>query len=392
MVRFGRRIMAVLAALLCFAVGALAEAAVCVEVYIAEDAMDGEMAEGLIGLLGGAFPQASWTLADGQDGGLRRMVMNDCAPDLAICAPGEAMPWAKEGLLLPLDGRISGANRIQREALEPGVWEERLYMAPLLARHRQMAVNAGRIERLHMQHLTDGETHPVWLTQQLEQVLEELYLEDETGMEVWPPIEGEGEAIFAFVQALYGGIWLDETGAVHTGDPAAILGAGWLGEMVKSGVIGYAEDRAAALERFLAGETTAFIDWTEAEKKQWQSLGEDTPFALVTMPYPSADGVPVRSFELTGMCAFDAGDAEKNVLLMRAASFLHESGEAQALLGNRAIWRDDAVWLRTWDTDACGATLMRLAGEAMGDVLRGEADARNAFSGVHTAMRAAGFD
>lgn len=390
MVRFRRGLMAVLAMLGCLAAGAQAEEAIRMEVYIAEEAMDVEMADGLIRLLDEAIPQAEWALAEGE-GDLRQRVMDDCAPDLAICAPGGAMPWAKEGMLLPLDGRISGASRIQREALEPGVWAERLYMAPLFARHRQLAVNADRIMKLQMRHLTDGAAYPVWLPSQLEQVLEELYLADETGMEVWPPIQGEGEAVFAFAQALYGGAWINREGEVRAGDPAAILGVGWLGEMVKSGVIGYSENRAAALENFLAGRTAIFIDWTEKEERLLESLENGAPFALEVMPYPAADGVPVRSFELTGMCAFDTGEAERNALLVKAIAFLHESGAARALPGSRAIWQDDAVWLRTWDTDACGATLMQLAGEAMTAVLGGEADAQEAFSGVQAAMNAAGF-
>lgn len=390
MVRFGRRLMAVLAAMICLTAGAQAEAAVCVEVYAAENAMDGETAGRLIRLLGNAFPQAQWRLADGQDD-LRSRVMDDRAPELAVCAPGEAMPWAKEGLLLPLDGRISGANRIQPEALEPGVWDERLYAAPLFARHRQMAVNAEKIRRMQMDSLLDGLAYPVWQPSQLERVLEELYLAEETGMEVWPP-QTEGEAILAFAQALYGGAWLGGEGCVRVGGASAILGAGWLGEMTECGVIGCAENREAALTRFLAGETAVFIDWTEAEARRWQSLGPGAPFELMTMPYPSADGIPVRSFEMTGVCAFASGDAEKDALLCRAVSFLHESGEAQALYGGRAIWKDDAVWLRTWDTDACGATLRRLAGAALADVLAGKADARNAFSGVQAAMDAAGLE
>ena len=391
MVRFGRRLAALFVLLGCLAAGVQAEEAVRMEVYAAEAAMDVQTAEDLVRLLGDAFPQAAWTLMDAQGGSLRQRVMDDRAPDLAICAPGEAMPWAKEGLLLPLDGRISGASRIQRAALEPGVWEERLYMAPLLARHRQMAVNADRIEQMQMDYLLDSAAYTAWLPPQLEHVLKETSMAEEMGMEVWPPDGDEGEAVMALVQALYGGAWLGDEGEVCVGTPAAILGAGWLGEMVECGAVGYVESRQAALKNFLAGETAVFIDWTEADERRWQRLGTDAPFTLKTMPYPSADGVPVRSFDLAGVCAFDTGDTERNALLMRAVSFLHENGEMQALLGDRVIWQDDAVWLRIPDAEACGATRMRLAGGALAAVLAGEANARTVFAGVQAAMDAAGY-
>lgn len=383
-----RRLAALFMALVCLAACAAAEERICVRVYAA-DTMDAGTAEQLVRLLDGAFPQAEWTLEKANEGGLRALVMDDRAPDIALCAPGEMMPWAKEGLLLPLDGRIVGASRIQREALEPGVWAERLYAVPLFARHRRMAVNADRVAQLQMDSLLDAAAYPVWQPAQLERLLEEMYLAEETGMDVWP-VKENGDAVMAFAQALYGGAWLGEDGGVHTGDPAAILGAGWLGEMVQDGVIGLQESRGAALDRFLEGETAVFIDWTDAEARRFARLEGDAPFALMEMPYPSAEGVPVRSFELTDACAFDSGDREKNALLCRAVAFLHEQAAETALAGDGGVRRDGAIWLRPWDANERGATIRSLAVEALDAVLAGKADAKTAFAAVQAAVEASG--
>ena len=44
-------------------------------------------------------------------------------------------------------------------------------------------------------------------------------------------------------------------------------------------------------------------------------------------------GLPVRAFTLTGVCAFASGDAGTDALAVKAAAFLNENAQAQALLG-----------------------------------------------------------
>ena len=359
-----------------------------IEVYAAEGALETGQAEQMIRLLGEAFPQAEWVIAPGEES-LRQRVMAGQTPGLAVCAPGEAMPWARENLLLPLNGRIADASRIQREALETGVFEETLYFVPLIARHRKMAVNTDWLEEMQMRHLLDRAAYPVWQPQQLEQVLEECMLSGRAGMEIWPVEEGEEEAITAFVQALYGGAWMTEEGEIRADNPAACLGTEWLHEMVESGAIARAESREAALTHFLNGETAVFIDWTDSDEKRRQKTpGGEKP---LVMPYPSSGGVPVRSFELAGVCAFGAEDEAENALLVQAAAFLHENETVQLLLGSRGIWRDGAVWLRYMEADDRGATLAHLTREAMRAVIEENADARAAFGAVQAAMRAAGY-
>ena len=361
-----------------------------VTVYAAQDAFEIGQAKLIVHLLGEAFPQAEWTLAEGEES-LYGRVMADCAPDLAICTPGEAMPWAQEGLLLPLDGHIAGAGRIAQAVLSAGVWEERLYMAPLVAKHRQMAVNADRLERLQMRHLLDQAAYPVFTPQQLEQVLEECMLSGETGMEIWPPAEGESAAAAALAQAVYGGAWMTEDGEACPSDPAAVYGAAWLAGLVKSGAAGYAESRAAALERFLNGETAIFIDWTNQEEKLWQRRQDGAAFTLAVTPYPSAEGEIVRSFELAGVCAFSTSAPGKDALLQQAVAFLHEDERAQQLLSSRGIWQDDTRWLPLLNADSAGATLGALMEEALRDVIEGKEKAAAALLGVQAAMRAAGY-
>ncbi|MDY3833351.1 MAG: hypothetical protein SOZ79_12835, partial [Candidatus Ventricola sp.] len=124
MSRFLIRTAAVLFAVMLFGSGAMAQETM--RVYIGRDALDMQTAQQLVEMIGRAVPQAQWeTLPEEETGeSLRTLVLSDRAPALAICAPGEALPWAKEGMLLPLQAAIAGQNRMQRQVLDCCVLEE----------------------------------------------------------------------------------------------------------------------------------------------------------------------------------------------------------------------------------------------------------------------------
>lgn len=314
--------------------------------------------------------------------------MEDRAPQLAVCLPGEALPWAREGLLLPLTGAVRGQSRIQEQVLACCVHEERLFMLPLLARHRRMAVNRALLEEKQMGYLISGVEHPVWYVTQLHQVMEEFMLSGTPAFEIWPAGAQTSAGIEALAQALYGGALLAQDGETClAAQPPIRAAVKWLREMTNSGMIGRAADREAALARFVGGQTPVFIDWTQdmeaAHAGQLSAAGVE----LTTMPYPSSTGEMVRSFELTGVCAF-AGEEAANDLAVRAVAFLHEDERAQAILGDRAIGRDDARWLPSLSADGRGATLRALFASAVDAVVGEGADADTALEMLQAAMDA----
>lgn len=385
--RVWRRAAAVGLLLVMMAAGALAQETM--RVYVAAGALEEETAQQLVEMIARAYPQNQWEMLHQSRTGesLRELVLRDGAPALAICTPGEARPWAQEGMLLPLQRLIGEQGRMQPQVLDACVLEETLFMAPLAARHRQMAVNVQRFEVRHLGHMLDHLAHPVWYPTEFYQILEEFLLAEETAMEVWQ--EPDGAALEAMVQALYDGALLSEDGRRCTvSTPELCAGLRWMGEAVVSGLIGRAESREAALERFAAGETAIFPDWTAQEDAL---LGRELAargMELEIVPYPASVGLPVRAFEVTGVSVFGQGDAATNAQALRAAVFLHENTQAQALLGNRLIWRDNAVWLPSLDAYARGATLRSLFGEAVRRVLAGEIDASRALEDVQAAMDA----
>ena len=385
----GRRIWGMLAMLACLTgmTAAQAETAgepVVMRIYAPETAIGEQTAQRLTRLLGSAMPQGEWTLV--REGDLRALVLADDAPQLAICGPGEAMPWAREGLLMPLDGQIADTARMQQQVLTPCTYAGHLFMAPLLARHRQMAVNRQLLERSQFGYLLDPLAHPVWLPSELQQVLEEFALRDQPAMDIWPALGEGGEAIEALVQAIYGGALLSEDGQTVTADTGELRsGLSWLADMVQGGLIGWAEDRETALARFLRGETALFVGWTDEDASR---VRQGKP-ELALLPYPSALGVPVRSYELTGLCAFATGDSAQRALAMQAAALLSEDARAQLALGSRAVFQDDAFWLPCLEADTRGATLRSLFGAAIDAAVAGERTPKAALSIVQAAMDAA---
>ena len=64
--------------------------------------------------------------------------------------------------------------RMAQQVLSACEQDGELFMIPLLAHHRQMAVNRRRLEQEHLSDLLDARTHPVWYPLELQQALEAL--------------------------------------------------------------------------------------------------------------------------------------------------------------------------------------------------------------------------
>ncbi len=325
-----KKIMAALALLWVLCAGtAQAE----VEVFFARGAMEEAKAHQLMELTERAFPEEEWTAVFEEEENLRDRVLSDRAPHAAVCAPGEAEVWAREGLLVPL--HVKMADKMQKEVLDACTVREKVFLLPLSAEHRQMAVNRRLLDQEHLGYMTGVQEHPVWYPAEFDQILEEFTLSGAPGLEIWPAEPGSSAALEALIQAIYGGI----IGA--DGDNRNVqAGLSWLRDRVANGMIGIVPTRETALAHFLEGKTAIFLDWMPQETAahaEKMNGGE-----LTVMPYPTSYGLPVRSFEVTGLCVFDS---EKQDLVKKAAEFWNEDPQAQRILGERAIWQDDALWL-----------------------------------------------
>lgn len=378
--------MTALAALLVAALLSGAAAQEEMRVYVAQDALARQTAERVLVLLREAFPQGDWTAVyEEEEGDLRALVLGDQAPQLAICPPQEARPWAREGLLLALDGQAGSLARIEPEVTDTCVLEETLFMLPLAARCREMAVNEELVNAHGFGYLLDPVGHPVWYPSELNQLLEEFAIHDLTGMDIW--LEDDGAALEAFVQAVGGGAMLRSDGTFEPG--AAMTGLVWLRDMVLGGLVGVAGSREEALARFLAGETALFIDWTEEEETRSAQAVSEAELELRTLSYPTPLGLPVRAFELTGACVFVSERSAQTVLALSALRFLAGDAGAQAALGEDGIRRDDAFWLPALPLLDGGGTLRGLFAGAAGRVLDGAETPKAAVTGISAMMEAA---
>lgn len=349
--------------------------------YVPKGAVEEAQAQRLLAMLNEEGP---WTLME-DERTLRELVLAGDAPELAICFPGQARPWAREGLLLELQLHISGQQRMQRQALAPCVEGEALFMAPLVARHRQMAVNTQLMEEVGLGYMLDRQAYPVWYPAQFYQILEEFMIRDRLAMDVWRVQVEDSAAIEALTQAIFGGMLLGEDGETCRADGLDMRGGvRWLFDAVDDGMIGYCESREEALARFLSGETAIYLDWTESLEKQLE--GTEQALAIAAMPYPAAAGLPVRSFELVGVCAFGSGDAARDARLRQACARLHEG--AKEVFPQRGIWQDGAVWLPMLEADDRGMTLRSLFCEALRGVMEEGEDVEAALSRVQAAMDA----
>lgn len=362
--------------------GALAQETM--RLYVQEGVLEAGKTRQLLALLEEKMPEVQWTLEEG-GASLREQVLSDAAPALAICAPNEARPWAKEGLLLPLHAHIGGQTRMQRQVLDLCVQEEAMFSVPLIASHRQMAVNRSMLEEKSIGYMLDDQTYPVWYPAQFYQIMEEFLLMDEAALDVWRAEPDTSAAIEALTQAIFGGMLLSEDGRTCQTDGLNMrAGVRWLRDAIDDGMIGYCDTREEALARFLAGETAIFIDWSDALARRLEPVIRENDLDIVTVPYPAAAGLPVRSFELAGVCAFAGGSAARETLLHKACVILHE--HADGILGARGIWQDGALWPASLDRDDRTATLRSLFCAALDEVIEGGEAIEAALGRVQAAM------
>ena len=381
-----KRVWMLLLLMACMASGGQAQ----MRVFVARDAMDEGAARQLIGLLADAFPQETWLLEMEEKESLDALIMQDRAPQLALCMAQDAMPWAREGMLLPL--ALEGQEAVQEEVLSCCRLDEELYMVPVCAYHRVMAVNREMLEKKRLGYLLNGTEHPVWYATQFYQVMEEFMLDGETAFEIWPPDAESSAGIEALVQVIGGGALMSGDDQTAQADSEEILaGVRWLSDMVRSGMAGYAPSREKALGRFLEGETAVFIDWTPDMQRMYAERIRESGMELAIMPYPSSIGETTRVFSLAGAAAFDSGDEDRNALALRAAAFLGEDERAAAIAGGRKTGRDDAAWLPDMENFEGGATMRALFARVLRAVLEEGADAEAALSLAQTAMEAAGW-
>lgn len=383
------RIICVLAMLVCMAAQGAAGEQTHMQVYVASGAIDSETAARLVEQLAAKYSAAQWELVEEETCGmsLRELVLADRAPQLAICSVQEAMPWAREGLLLALQTCISDQTDIALQVLDSCVYEEALYMAPLLAQHRQMAVNTELMNEYRLSYLLDSVTHPVWYPTEFQQILEEFAMKDTPALEIWPVNAQDAAAIEAMVQAIYDGYIFFGDGEIgHLDSKDLVDGVRWLRELLDCGMIARAQSREAALAHFIRGETAIFIDWTPQEEKDFGGELKKNGVRMQTIPYPASIGLPVRSYGVVGAAAFDSGDAQKNALALSAAAFVYE--DEKGLLGSRAIWRDESIWLPVLEADARGMTLRSLFDDALCAVLEADADPADALRLAQAAAEA----
>lgn len=359
-------------------------------VFVSRNAMGEHTAKLLVGLLQKEYPETQWSLEMETEDSLRRLVLSDCAPEIAISTPAQLRTWAREGMLLPLTSAIAGQMHMNQQALACCVDEEKLFMAPLVARHRRMAINRNLFEKKRMGYMLGEVTYPVWYLTQFQQIMEEFMLANEVAFEIWPPSAQNAAGLEALLQSLYGGSMLDDAGNCRIDSPEINTSVRWMKNMVRSDMIGYAKSRDEALQHFIGGKTPVFIDWMDGMETTYAKELDQNGVELVTMPYPSSTGEQIRAFELTGAAAFAQEDASANDLAVRAIAFLHESAQAEAAMGNRGLGRDDARWIPDLSMSASGATLRTWFAAFLRSVLEGDAEIDTALSMVQAAMHAAG--
>lgn len=368
-----------------------AAAQTTMNVFFTERAMERGQSCMLMELTRREFPQAEWQSEMQADTGrsLRELILADDLPEIVICAPGEAYGWAKEGVFEALDACAGDMAAVNSQVVSACTEDGRLYMAPLTATQRQIAVNRRMLERRRLGYLTSVVDHPVWYPMEFDQLLEEFELAKASAVEIWKPRPEDCAALETLIQAIYGGTMLTEDGR-HSQIEHVNVRAGleWLCERVKSGMIVQVESRQEALDHFLSGKTALFIDWTQEDEQRCARQLRENGIELMTVPYPTATGFTIRSFELTGACIPVGLEGEAHAMAEKAVAFWRTDERTQSVLDGGSIRQDDAVWLPLQDTSEVGTTLRRMMCGIVQEVLAGKNSPAEALRLAQTALDA----
>ena len=309
-------------------------------------------------------------------------------PRVAVLSAEAAAHWAREGLLLPLDGCLEAIGNIPQEFADACVVDGQMMFAPLSAQSRMMAVRSEGFRAVNMGYLLDSRAHPVWYPSEFLQALDEMALVDAPGMEIWQPQEEDALWLEALLQGISGGEFADETTGAYVMEEETLMHAfEWLREMLSAGLIETAQNREEALGRFVSGETAVFVDWTAQESERFaQAIREGE---ILLRPYPSLTGTRQHAARLTVVCAFASQNEQENALSCRAAALFGAAGAD--MLRERGSGEEGTQHFAMTGTKPFGATLRMLLCEETQKIMNGEADAESAASRITRAMRTAGY-
>lgn len=263
-------------------------------------------------------------------------------------------------------------------------------LAPLLARRRVMAVRPERFQAVNMGYLLDSRAHPVWYPSEFVQAMDEMAVLDCPGMDVWPPQEGDSLWLEALLQGVGGLSFVDPVSGGYAADALGLEDAlMWLEDMLRAGLFTAQQDREAALERFIAGETAVFPDWSEADSALFAD--EIRREEILLRPYPALGGSQAHAGELVALCAFASGNEQTDALARRAVVAVYEAkpeGDAFIL---RGVYDDGIAYLPLLGAQEYGATLRALLCEAVSGVIEEGESAAMAARRIDRAMRTMGW-
>ena len=362
-----------------------------ISLYIAEGTVSSAQAEMLRRRIEEALGEPVGAILQEDTGeSVSQMVLGGGAPDLAVLSAEQGALWARERMLLPLDGCVPELGRMAKEITDACVFDEQLMMSPFLVCRRMMAVRPDRFQSVNMGYLLDERAHPVWYPSEFVQALDEMALLDSPGMDVWLPEEADSLWLEALLQGVSDLHLADaETGA-YAADVSSLEDAfEWMEDMLRAELIRAAEDREDALGRFLAGDTAVFVDWTGALSETYAQ--EIRQGEILIRPYPSIGGAQRHVCELVVVCAFCSPDEQENVKLRQAAAALCGAQEEQFLRWRRGLYDDGAACLPPLDIREYGATLRMLIVQAARDVIAGKMSGEQAAHRIDRAMRTMGW-
>lgn len=274
---------------------------------------------------------------------LENAIKNGSPPDILFDAPGRIISYAKRGKLSPLDDLFDEEfikdvdNNSLTEACKAG---DSYYMYPVSSAPFYMAFNKAYLEAAGVaDKVKEG-----WTTDDFTEVLSALKREGYVPTSVYCKDQSGDQGTRAFASNLFSsGIYDPVSGLYTAGNEQGRKAFEYIYDISQKGYIlnGINKTAADVLSDFAAGLSSYTLLWGPSQQKQYAETLRKNDVNVISVPYPSDDGVPELEYLINGFCVFDKNDDKRTA---DAKEFLRYCSGGKA--GERVVLQTGCIPVR----------------------------------------------
>lgn len=255
-------------------------------------------------------------------------IEGNTAPDVLFDAPGRIIEYGKNGKLVKLNDLFTDEFKkdVNNEGLLSACSDGTdYYMYPISASPFYMAINKDIFEKTGALEFVNLEGDRTWTTENFLKALDKLHEAGQDGGSIYCGGQGGDQGTRAFLANLYGARIANDAKNEYTfASEEGIKALNLMKELADAGKVEKGTDIAAGeeIKLFVQGVLPYSICWGTSAAKN-----NPAPFEIVSLPFPSNDGVPELEYLVNGFGIFDNKDEARANAAKEFVKFLCDDAE-----------------------------------------------------------------